>query len=449
VSKSLTGLKKTLRKIVLACSGSDRPKRVTVDAKSLEPRGDLNTLMSLQATNGKLRRQLNALNAATLPKMSWLTHLTSSLQYAGNMIEAMKKEGFIPDVAIGHDTTSLEGLDMLQRTFGTVGVFDAIEMPVLSQRSGTAYRSIERLGIETLQPHIDAMVHRTNRIITVGPAIARHISELYGREVEVVLNSRWGGTVERSDILRTHVGAGQNDMLALFGNLIGQDYGFDEVVQALAHLPESIKLANIGGFTGIAYTQKAKAEIERMGLAHRVLYGETVPFEEVPKFFSGAAFGIIGFKPATANLKYALPNRFFDYCAAGVPIFTTKIEDIAHLVQKYDVGAVFPDLQPKTIADTILANLGNLDRWRANCPKVTAEICWENATKDFVYSFGSSRLRIALLIKKDITNHGRTHRFHRSLVAAGHDVRVYAVRGFLPEPVGARDVVCVSDGIAA
>jgi hypothetical protein len=403
---------------------------------------------SVQTANQKLRNQLNALNPATLPGMSWLTHLTSSLQFAGNMIAAMEKEGFIPDVAIGHDTTSLEALDTLQKKFGTIGIFDAIEMPVLSQRSGTAYRTIGRLGFETLQPHIDAMIHRTNRIITVGPAIGRRISEIYGREIEVVLNSRCGGTVERSDILRDHVGAAKGDTLALFGNLIGQDYGFDEVVQALPHLPENMKLVNIGGFTGKAYTEKAKAEIERTGLSHRVLYGETVPFDKVPTFFSGAAFGIIGFKPVTDNLKYALPNRFFDYCVAGIPVFTTEIEDIAHLVRRYDIGAVFPDLQPQTIADTILSNLGNLDRWRANCAKIVEDIRWEAASRDFVGSLPGSKLQIALLIKKDITNHGRTHRFYRSLVDAGHDVHVYAVRGVLPEGVGMRDVVHVSDGLA-
>jgi glycosyltransferase involved in cell wall biosynthesis len=255
--------------------------------------------------------------------------------------------------------------------------------------------------------------------------------------------------VQRSDILRAHVGAGKDDTIALFGNVIGQDYGFDETVQALAHLPGSIKLASVGGFTGTGYAERAQEAIKKAGLARRVLYGSTVPFDDVPKLFSGAAFGIIAFKPVSDNLRCALPNRFYDYCTAGVPIFTSEIEDIAHYVRRYDIGAVFPNLEPKTIADTILANLGNLERWRANCAKVAADTCWESAAKDFVASFDGSRLQIALLIKRDITDHGRTHRFYRSLVAAGHEVRIYPVRGSLPGPHGMRDVVHVPDGIVA
>jgi glycosyltransferase involved in cell wall biosynthesis len=406
------------------------------DESSLALREETTRLRSeVERINNELRQQQQGLP-------SWFNLFSVSDLLARKIVAAMGKDGFVPDVAIGHDTLSLETLELLKQRFGTVTIFDAMEMPVLAQRSGSFFRRLPRPAHEMLQARIDHNIQRVNRVITVGPAIARRLREIYHRDIEVVLNSRAGPPVPRSNDLRRHVGAADTDVLCLFGNLIADDYGFEEVAGALAHLPERFKLVNVGGFGGRDYEKKTREMVAASGYSKRILFGETVPFDAVPNLFSGADLGIISFKATLSeNDKYALPNRFFDYCTAGIPIFTTQIEDIANFVESYDAGTIFTELTPEVVANSILSNLDNLDRWRVNSARLARDICWERAGADFLESLGSSPLQIAIIIRRDITDHGRTHRAHRFLTERGHTVRVFTTSGQLPEPIGMRDVV--------
>jgi glycosyltransferase involved in cell wall biosynthesis len=376
----------------------------------------------------------------------WMTLFGTADVLAKKVVATMERDGFIPDVAIGHDTLSLETLELLKQRFGTLTIFDAMEMPVLRQRSGSYFRNLPRAAHEMIQPRLDHNILRVDRVITIGPAMARRLTEIYYRDIEVVLNSRSGPPAPRSDDLRRHVGAADDDTLCLFGNLIAEDYGFEEVIGAFAHLPERFKLVNVGGFGGRGYERKTREMIAATGYAHRILFGDSVPFDAVPNLFSGADLGIISFKASLSeNDKYALPNRFFDYCAAGLPIFTTRIEDIADYVLRYEAGTVFNELTPRVIANTILSSVENLTRWRANSARLAEDLRWEKAGRDFIESLGPPGLSIAIIIRRDITIHGRTHRTHRSLTDRGHTVRVFTTSGTLPGPVGMRDVVHIAE----
>jgi glycosyltransferase involved in cell wall biosynthesis len=376
--------------------------------------------------------------------LSWMNTYVAGDRLASTIVAAMEKDRFIPDVAIGHDTPSLETLDRLKVRFGTATIYDAMEMPILKERSGSFFRGLPEAAHQFLQPRIDEIVQSADRVITVGPALARRLEEIYHRKIEVVLNSRSGQPVARSDDLRCHVGAAEGDVLCLFGNLIAENYGFEEVVGALAHLPDRFKLVNIGGFGGEEYEQKTRKMIADTGYAHRILFGAKVSYDAIPNLFSGADLGIISFKPTLSeNDKYALPNRLFDYCAAGVPIFTTRIEDIAHFVETYKAGLIFPDLTPKAIANSILSNLGNLEQWRANSALLGADVCWEKAGASFLESLDPPGRKIAIIIRRDIALHGRTHRAHRSLTRRGHSVRIFTTSGELPEAADNGDVVHV------
>lgn len=433
---------------------ADSAEKATAERR-IDAGGDLPDVREETARLAALREEAARLDAAVARARrelqrerrvypGWLNLFGAADVLARRSVAVMEKQRFIPDVAIGHDTLSLETLDLLKQRFGTLTIFDAMETPVLKQRSGSYFRRLPRPVHEMIQPRIDHNIQRVDRVITVGPAMARRLREIYQRDIEVVLNSRFGPPVPRSDDLRRHVGANKDDFLCLFGNLIAENYGFEEVLGAFAHLPDRFKLVNIGGFSGRDYEQKTRELIAASGYQDRVLLGDPVSFDALPNLFSGADLGIIAFKESLAeNIKYALPNRFFDYCAACLPIFTTRIEDIAHFVESHDAGTVLPDLTPEAVASTILANLDNLPRWRANSERLGQEIRWENAGADFIQSLDPPGKKIAIVIRRDITIHGRTHRAHRSLTARGHTVKVFTTSGTLPAPVGMGDVVHV------
>src|SRR5262249_54974181 len=53
------------------------------------------------------------------------------------------------------------------------------------------------------------------------------------------------------------------------------------------------------------------------------------------------------------NFKFSLPNKVFEYLAAGVPLLGADLPEVRRLVDRYRVGLCFDPECPRSIADAI------------------------------------------------------------------------------------------------
>jgi len=47
-------------------------------------------------------------------------------------------------------------------------------------------------------------------------------------------------------------------------------------------------------------------------------------FDELPRFYRGAAIGLVPYQAENDHIQYSTPTKFLDYCAAGLPIVSTR-----------------------------------------------------------------------------------------------------------------------------
>ena len=83
----------------------------------------------------------------------------------------------------------------------------------------------------------------------------------------------------------------------------------------------------------------------------------------------------------TDQNKFALPNRFFDYIKAGVPVLSTEALEIRSIVEKYNIGQIITDTDPKLLAQIIVEIENNKDsylEWKLNTDTASKVFCWEN-----------------------------------------------------------------------
>ena len=85
----------------------------------------------------------------------------------------------------------------------------------------------------------------------------------------------------------------------------------------------------------------------------RVICLPSVPSEEVITAAVGANAGIWTLPDLCKNFRYALPNKLFEYLAAGLPILVADYPEARRLVEHYQVGLTFDPYSPASIAAQI------------------------------------------------------------------------------------------------
>ncbi|MFM9653669.1 glycosyltransferase, partial [Streptomyces galilaeus] len=83
------------------------------------------------------------------------------------------------------------------------------------------------------------------------------------------------------------------------------------------------------------------------------------------------------------NYRYSLPNKIFDYVAAGVPVLASPLTEIAAFIHKYKVGVCIESHEPQHIAGMMnyMLNVPEYSQWKANTRIASEENSWENERK--------------------------------------------------------------------
>lgn len=124
--------------------------------------------------------------------------------------------------------------------------------------------------------------------------------------------------------------------------------------------------------------------IEKMGLEKQVTILSYIPTDQLIRTSSNADLGVVLFEPTSINYRYALPNKFFEYIMAGIPVLTSNIPTFQEYVDKYDIGLTVNPHDVTAIADTIklmLSDEARLAQWRQNVHKASQLLNWEQEAK--------------------------------------------------------------------
>jgi glycosyltransferase involved in cell wall biosynthesis len=79
--------------------------------------------------------------------------------------------------------------------------------------------------------------------------------------------------------------------------------------------------------------------------------------------------------------RFSLPNKFFDYIHAGVPVLSSKAVEIEAIMKKYNIGAFIESFDPAAIAKAIIDILMKKEmynQWKQNTVAAAREYNWEN-----------------------------------------------------------------------
>lgn len=234
---------------------------------------------------------------------------------------------------------------------------------------------------------------RAATVFTVSKHIASYLEKKYRIPRPVVIHnvpSRSTNTVDSTDQgkLRSLAGLDSDIPIILHLGHVRKARGCDLLVEAMKHVRDA-HLIFLGGGPLIS---ALKDQARTMGVSERVSFCDPVSPDAILEHARDASIGISLLQDTCLNHRFALPNKLFDYVAAGVPVLASNLPEIRSIVQGYNVGQVVDQRDPLLIAEKLNFMLGpEADRatWKRNAERLRETFNWEKASQRFIKSFRS------------------------------------------------------------
>jgi glycosyltransferase involved in cell wall biosynthesis len=137
--------------------------------------------------------------------------------------------------------------------------------------------------------------------------------------------------------------------------------GLEQTIDALALAPE-MRLRAIGPGAP-AYRATLRARALAAGVAERVELCDAVAPAELLDALAEATAGLCLIQPVCRSYELTLPNKLFEYAAAGLPVLASELPVIAAVVREHGFGEVVTPDDPQAIAAG-LRRLCEPERWR-------------------------------------------------------------------------------------
>ncbi len=140
----------------------------------------------------------------------------------------------------------------------------------------------------------------------------------------------------------------------VYVGLLNPSRGVDTVLRAVAQLPASLhnfKLRVIGSGKHASYLRNLASELK---LHERVVFDGWVENTRVPGLIAQGSAGIVPHY-ACSHWNTTIPNKLFDYMAAGKPVIVSDAIPTARIVKEVGCGLVYESHDAAALARAIAA----------------------------------------------------------------------------------------------
>jgi glycogen synthase len=277
-----------------------------------------------------------------------------------------------PDVVHAHDAAMLLPGLLAARRSGAQLVYDTHELA-----TGVPYRSHAWAAVVAGAERLGA--RRADAVIAVSDGIARALSERYQlRRPPVVVRNLPDlpppGAVRAPD-LRRELGIGDAPLI-LHQGAAANGRGCETLLRALALLPDAHLL-----FLGAEgpRVERLRAVADEGGVVARTHFLAPVSPEALLSHTAQADVGVSLLEDSCENHRLALPNKLFEYVAAGLPVVVADLPEAAKLVRERGIGWCADPSDSESVAAALRTALAQQDDegLKERLGQAASELSWK------------------------------------------------------------------------
>ncbi len=150
-----------------------------------------------------------------------------------------------------------------------------------------------------------------------------------------------------SNLLRENLNLKETDKILLYQGAFNYSRGLEKLILSAQHFNNNIQLVLMGdGPLQSRLKELAKDK-------SNVHFHPKVPFSELIHYSASADIGILLIEAKNRSKELTLPNKVFEYMAAGIPFITNKLPEASSIVEQHNCGYIIEDSNPECIASAV------------------------------------------------------------------------------------------------
>ncbi|MET0304802.1 MAG: glycosyltransferase family 4 protein [Solirubrobacterales bacterium] len=295
-----------------------------------------------------------------------------------------------PDVVHAHDAAMLLPGLLAARASRAKLVYDSHELA-----TGVPYRRGAWPAVVAASERLGAP--RADAVLTVSDGIAARLSERYAtRRPPAVIRNLPDlpppGAVPAPD-LRRELGVGDAP-LVLHQGAVAAGRGCETLLRALLLVP-SAHLLYLGAEG--PYAGRLRELAGDLGLAPRTHLLGPAPPQALLSHTAQADVGVSLLEDSCENHRLALPNKLFEYVAAGLPVVVADLPETGRLVRERGIGWCADPADPGSVAAALREALAqhNDPALRQRLDQAAAELSWEREKRRLLAVYDELAVDIA------------------------------------------------------
>lgn len=181
---------------------------------------------------------------------------------------------------------------------------------------------------------------------------------------------------------RKQLGLPENGRLLVTVAHLGTRKGHHEMIQALAELPEDVKLVIVGG-PAQGGTEEGLCEFARScGVSGRLILPGPQPYDRIPLYFGAANASVL------ASYREGCPNAVLESLACGTPVIATDVGAIPDILPVPGTGRIVPAEQVAPLRKAVAEVLA--ESWnRASVVEESLVRSWKQVAEEVQRVFRS------------------------------------------------------------
>jgi glycosyltransferase involved in cell wall biosynthesis len=277
---------------------------------------------------------------------------------------------------VAHDLDALPVAVALRGRTGSRVVYDSHELFTESAMTGGRLAQWLWALLER------ALIRKADRVTTVSEPIARELASRYGIErPRVILNAPPLGVfaAQRPVALRERLGLPAGRPIALYLGSLAPNRGVEEILRGAALMDGPIVVL-MGPVATPGYLEGLRRLAERYGVSDYVAFAPPLPADQVVRHAASADVGLALIRRTSLSYYYALPNKLFEYMAAGLAVVGSDFPEIRRVIVDNGIGLLCDPESPADIAravNEVLGDRGRRAEMSANARRAAERFSWE------------------------------------------------------------------------
>lgn len=190
------------------------------------------------------------------------------------------------------------------------------------------------------------LIKQVDYMLTVCDSFRQFFKKRYGVDALVLKNCPLDlPQLTESNLLRQNLKLKETDNILLYQGAFNYSRGLEKLILSTQHFSNDIQLVLMGdGPLQSRLKELAKDK-------PNVHFHPKVPFSELIHYSASADIGILLIEAKNRSKELTLPNKVFEYMAAGIPFITNKLPEASQIALEHNCGFVIADETPRQIAD--------------------------------------------------------------------------------------------------